>query len=89
MPALRGGIDLLMRCPGGGSVVDHLELMQMLLGHPEADVRVDLGEYLLDVRDVRYSAEREAVVLMLHPDDVRDVLGRPAGSSADSPPGCK
>ena len=56
--------------------MDRLELMQMLLGHWEADVRVDLGEFLLDVRDVRYSAEREAVVLLLYPDDVRDVLGR-------------
>jgi len=55
--------------------VDRLELMQMLLGHPEADVRVDFGDFLLDVRDVRYSAEREAVVLLLHRDDVRDVLG--------------
>jgi hypothetical protein len=48
--------------------------MQMLLGHPEADVRVDLGEFLLDVRDVRYSSERETVVLLLYQDDVRDVL---------------
>jgi hypothetical protein len=54
--------------------VDRLELMRMLLGHPEADVRVDLGEFLLDVRDVRYSPEREAVVLLLYPDDVGDVL---------------
>jgi hypothetical protein len=54
--------------------VDRLELMQMLLGHPEADVRVDLGEFLLDVRNVRYSSEREAVVLLLYQDDVRDVL---------------
>lgn len=45
----------------------------MLLGHPEADVRVDFGTFLLDVRDVRYSAEREAVVLLLHEDDLRDV----------------
>jgi hypothetical protein len=58
--------------------VDRLELMQMLLGHPEADVRVDLGEFLLDVRDVRYSPEREAVVLLLYPADVTDVLSRPA-----------
>jgi hypothetical protein len=56
--------------------VDRLELMQMLLGHPEADVRVDLGDYLLDVRDVRYSASREAIVLLLYPDDVRDVMRR-------------
>jgi hypothetical protein len=54
--------------------VDRLELMRMLLGHPEADVRVDLGAFLLDVRDVRYSPEREAVVLLLYPDDVGDVL---------------
>lgn len=47
--------------------MDHFELMQMLLGHPEADVRVDLGRMMLDVKDVRYSAEREAVVLLLHP----------------------
>jgi hypothetical protein len=57
--------------------VDRLELMQMLLGHPETDLRVDLGEFLLDVRDVRYSAEREAIVLLLDPDDVRDVLRCP------------
>jgi hypothetical protein len=54
--------------------VDRLELIQMLVGHPEADVQVDLGELLLDVRDVRYSADREAVVLLLYPADVRDVL---------------
>jgi hypothetical protein len=52
-------------------------MMQMLLGHPEADVQVSLGEFLLDVRDVRYSASREAIVLLLYPDDVRDVLRRP------------
>jgi hypothetical protein len=57
--------------------VDRLELMQMLLGHPEADVRVDLGPFLLDVRDVRYHADREAVVLLLHPADVSDVLRCP------------
>jgi len=60
--------------------VDRLELMQMLLGHPEADVQVDLGELLLDVRDVRYSADREAIVLLLHPADVRDALRHPSAS---------
>lgn len=59
--------------------MDRLELMQILLGHPEAEVRVDLGEFLLDVRDVRYSAEREAVVLLLYQEDVRDVLRTRAG----------
>ncbi|MFD0518223.1 hypothetical protein [Paractinoplanes durhamensis] len=54
--------------------VDRLELMQMLLGHPEADLRVDLGELLLDVRDVRYRADREAIVLLLFPDDLREAL---------------
>jgi hypothetical protein len=57
--------------------VDRLELIQMLVGHPEADMRVDFGELLLDVRDVRYSADREAVVLLLYPADVRDVLRCP------------
>ncbi|MEU4245263.1 hypothetical protein [Actinoplanes sp. NPDC026619] len=56
--------------------MDRLELMQMLLGHPEADVRVDLGELLLDVRDVRYLADRQAIVFLLYPDDLRDVLRR-------------
>ena len=55
-----------------GVVVDRLELMQMLLGHPEADVRVDLGEMMLDVRDVRYLSEREAIVFLLFPDDLRE-----------------
>ncbi|XVU26407.1 hypothetical protein ACQPZJ_04960 [Actinoplanes sp. CA-054009] len=55
-----------------GGVVDRLELMQMLLGHPEADVRVDLGPLLVDVEDVRYVAEREAVVFLLQPDDLRE-----------------
>ncbi|GAA2621270.1 hypothetical protein Adu01nite_54140 [Paractinoplanes durhamensis] len=54
--------------------MDRLELMQMLLGHPEADLRVDLGELLLDVRDVRYRADREAIVLLLFPDDLREAL---------------
>jgi hypothetical protein len=57
--------------------MDHLELMQMLIGHPEADVRVALGDLQLDVQDVRWAAEREVIVLLLHPDDVRDVLHRP------------
>jgi hypothetical protein len=39
--------------------VDRLELMQMLLGHMEAELRVDFGDYLLDVPEVRYSPERE------------------------------
>lgn len=54
--------------------MDRLELMQMLLGHPEADFQVDVGELLLDVRDVRYRADREAIVLLLFPEDLRDVL---------------
>jgi hypothetical protein len=61
--------------------VDRLELMQMLLGHMEADLRVDFGEYLLDVRDVRYSPEREAFVLLLYADDVRDVLKNRRGAA--------
>ncbi|GIF26677.1 hypothetical protein BJ973_001124 [Actinoplanes tereljensis] len=59
-----------------GTVVDRLELMQMLLGHPDADVRVDFGELFLDVQDVRYSADREAIVLLLHPDDLQDAMER-------------
>ena len=62
--------------------MDRLELLQMLLGHPDADIGVDLGELLLDVRDVRYSAEREAVVLLLYPADVRDILRCPARERA-------
>ena len=62
---------------GRGWAVDRLDLLQMLLGHPEADVQVDFGDLLLDVRDVRYSADREAVVLLLYPADVRDVLHCP------------
>jgi hypothetical protein len=65
--------------------VDRIELIQMLLGHPEADVRVDLGEMLLDVRDVRYSSGREAIVLLLHPDDVRDVLRRTSAGTPGNP----
>jgi hypothetical protein len=65
--------------------VDRLELMQMLLGHPHADVRVDLGDLLLDVRDVRYVADRESIVLLLFPDDVREAFGR---RPADSPVDC-
>jgi hypothetical protein len=70
--------------------VDRLELIQMLVGHPEADMRVDFGELLLDVRDVRYSADREAVVLLLYPADVRDVLrcpfrGRPETQTRGRP----
>ncbi|MFC3744164.1 hypothetical protein [Paractinoplanes deccanensis] len=55
--------------------MDRLELMQILLGHPEADLRVDLGRFLVDVEDVRYVAEREAVVLLLQQDDLREVWG--------------
>jgi hypothetical protein len=47
-----------LRLRRGVTAVDRIELMQMLLGHPEADVRVDLGDLLLYVRDVRYSAGR-------------------------------
>jgi len=56
--------------------VDWIELVQMLLGHPDADILVSFGELLLDVRDVRYSPGRESIVLLLHSDDVREVLGR-------------
>jgi hypothetical protein len=43
--------------------------MRMLLGHPEADVRVNLGELLLDVRD-----EREAVVSLRYEEDAPQAL---------------
>jgi hypothetical protein len=43
-------------------------------------MRVDFGELLLDVRDVRYSADREAVVLLLHPADVRESSAAPSAS---------
>ena len=65
--------------------MDRLELIQMLAGHPEADMRVDFGELLLDVRDVRYSADREAVVLLLHPADVRDALRCPFRERPETP----
>lgn len=86
VPGVRADARVPMRDPGrqsggrrrrgerGGSIVDRIELIQILLCQPEADVQVSVGEYLLDVRDVRYSAERESVVLLLHPEDVRDVL---------------
>lgn len=57
--------------------MDKLELMHMLLGHMEADVQVDFGEFLLDVQDVRYSPDRGTIVLLLHSDDVEDVLRCP------------
>ena len=57
--------------------MDKLELMHTLLGHLEADVQVDFGDVLLDVQDMHYSADREAIVLLLHPDDVQDVLRCP------------
>ena len=59
------------------SIVDRIELAQIILCLPESDIQVGFGEYLLDVLDVRYSAERESVVLLLHAEDVRDVLRRP------------
>jgi hypothetical protein len=65
--------------------VDRLELMQMLLGHPEADVRVDLGEWLLPVRDVRYRPEQEAIVLLVHPAGVRNPAGADPARSRTSP----
>ena len=80
VPALRGHAALPLRCDGAGagpvSNMDHIELVQMLIGHPEADLRVDLGDLLVDVRDVRYSAGRESIVLLLYPDDLRDALQR-------------
>jgi len=57
--------------------VDKLDLMHIMLGHMEDDVQVEFGELLLDVRDVRYSPEREAIVLLLHSADVNDVLRCP------------
>jgi hypothetical protein len=55
-------------------MLDGLELMHIMLGHPDIDLRVDVGGYLLDIQDVRYSPERGAVVLLLHPNDIREVL---------------
>lgn len=63
--------------------MDRLELVRMLLGHP-ADMRADFGEFLLDVRDVRYAADRETVVLLLCPDDLET---RCAALSGNSRPG--
>ena len=56
--------------------MDPLELMQMILGHPEADLRVNLGEFHVDVQDVRYFPDQQAVVLLLHPDELRALLQR-------------
>jgi hypothetical protein len=55
-------------------VLDHVELAQVMLAHPEADVTVDFGGYHLDVRDLRYVPDREPIVLKLYKEDVRDVL---------------
>jgi hypothetical protein len=66
-------------------MLDGLELMHILLGHPDIDLRVDIAGYLLDIQDVRYSPERGAVVLLLHPHDVSEVLssgGRAINDSA-------
>jgi hypothetical protein len=66
-----------VRCDGlwtKGFGVDRIELVQIVLCHPEATIQVDFGRLLLDVRDVRYAADRESVVLLLHPEDVRDAL---------------
>jgi len=53
--------------------VDRLDLMHVMLGHPDLPLRVDVDGQLLDIEDFRYSPERGAVVLMLHPDAVRSV----------------
>jgi hypothetical protein len=79
--AVRGDTKLRLRRDGGWGMrkvgaVDWIELVQMLLGHPEADILVSLGDLLLDVCDVRYSAERESIIMLLHSDDEREVLGR-------------
>jgi len=57
--------------------VDKLDLMHIMLGHMDDDVQVEFGELLLDVREVRYSPDRDAIVLLLREADIKDVLRCP------------
>ena len=49
-------------------ILDRLDLMNVMLGHPDLPLRVDVDGRLFDVDDFRYAPERGAVVLLLHPD---------------------
>ncbi|GAB1645115.1 hypothetical protein [Krasilnikovia sp. MM14-A1259] len=60
-------------------MVDVLELLHLLLGHPDGAVLADVGGRVVEVADVRYEAEREAVVLLLGGD-----LATTYGSDRDS-----
>jgi hypothetical protein len=62
-------------CEWAGAV-DRLDLMHVMLGHPDLPLRVDVGGELLDVEDFRFAPERGAVVLLLHQGAVHGV---PAG----------
>ena len=67
-------------CEWAGAV-DRLDLMHVMLGHPDLPLRVDVGGQLLDVEDFRFAPERGAVVLLLHLDAVRGVQGgQPPGA---------
>jgi hypothetical protein len=51
-----------------------IELLEVLIGHPNVDVQVDVAGTPLDVQQIHYVPERAAVVLRLRPEDLRDVL---------------
>lgn len=40
-----------------------------------AEVQVIIGDHLIDIERVEYMAERDAIVLSVPTDDLRDVLG--------------
>lgn len=41
----------------------------------DTDVQVSVGGYLIDVDAVVFTAERDAIVLRMRADDLRDVIG--------------
>ena len=52
------------------------QLVAMILAMPEtADVVVGITELMsAQIADVRYDADRESIVIVPHPDDVRDAF---------------
>lgn len=51
-----------------------IHLMAVLTGYPEIDMQVDVAGHLFAVKKVDFDADRIAVVMRLHAEDVRDVL---------------
>ena len=51
--------------PEWAGLLDRLDLMHCMLGHPELPLHVKVGGKLHEIADFEYSAERDAVILLV------------------------